>query len=61
VLNVEGQALPLQVAMSERTDEKSSARFLVGEVVLAPLAQGDFILEIQAGRQSVSYGFRIVP
>jgi len=61
VLNVEGQGLPLQVAMSERTDEKSSARYLVGEVVLAPLAQGDFILEIQAGRQSVTYGFRIVP
>jgi hypothetical protein len=61
VLNVEGQPLPLQVTMSERTDEKTAARYLVGEVVLAPLAQGDFVLEIQAGRQTVSYGFRIIP
>ena len=61
VLNVEGQPLPLQVNISERQDEKTSARYLVGEVVLAPLAQGDFVLEIQAGRQAVSYGFRIIP
>jgi hypothetical protein len=61
VLTREGQPLPLQVTTSERTDEKTSARYLVGEVALAPLAQADFILEIQAGSQSVTYGFRIIP
>lgn len=61
VLNVEGQPTPLQVTISERTDDRTSERYLVGEVALAPLAQGDFILELQAGRQSVSYGFRVIP
>jgi VWFA-related protein len=61
VLTREGQPLPLQVTMSERADERNAARYLIGEVALAPLAQGDFILEIKAGTQAVSYGFRIVP
>jgi VWFA-related protein len=61
ILTREGQPLPLQVTMSERADERNTARYLVGEVALAPLAQGDFVLEIKAGTQAVSYGFRVVP
>lgn len=61
VLTREGQPLPLQVAISERTDDRSGARYLVGDVTLAPLAQGDYVLELQAGRASATYGFRIVP
>lgn len=61
VLTREGQPLPLQVAVTERTDERSGARFLVAEVALAPLAQGDYVLEVQAGKESVNYGFRVVP
>ena len=61
VLTREGQPLALQVTMSERTDERSGTRYLVGDVTLAPLAQGDYVLELQAGRASATYGFRIVP
>lgn len=61
VLTREGQPLPLQVVVTERTDERSAARYLVAEVTLSPLAQGDYVLEVQAGRASATYGFRIVP
>ena len=61
VLTREGQPLPLQVTTSERTDDKSGARYLVAEVTLAPLAQGDFVLELTSGKDSATYGFRIVP
>jgi VWFA-related protein len=61
VLTREGQPLPLQVAVTERTDEKTSVRFLVADVSLAPLAQGDYVLEVQAGRESATYGFRVIP
>lgn len=61
VLTREGQPLPLQVTITERTDERSGSRYLVGDVTLAPLAQGDYVLELQAGRASATYGFRIVP
>ena len=61
VLTREGQPLALQVAVSERTDERSGARYLVGDVTLAPLAQGDYVLELQVGQASATYGFRIIP
>jgi len=61
VLTREGQPLPLQVTTTERTDEKSGARYLVADVALAPLAQGDFVLELSAGKESATYGFRIIP
>lgn len=61
VLTREGQPLPLQVAITERTDERSGTRYLVGDVTLAPLAQGDYVLEMQAGPASATYGFRIIP
>ena len=61
ILTREGQPLPLQVAMSERADDTSGARYMVAEVALAPLAQGEYVLEVQAGKESATYGFRIVP
>ena len=61
VLTREGQPLPLQVTTTERTDDKSGARYLVAEVTLAPLAQGDFVLELTAGKDTASYAFRIIP
>jgi hypothetical protein len=49
------------VATSERIDEKTDARYVVADVTLAPLAQGDFVLEVAVGKESATYGFRIVP
>jgi hypothetical protein len=61
VLTREGQPLPLQVTTTERTDAQSGARYLVAEVTLAPLAQADFVLELTAGKDVATYGFRIIP
>jgi hypothetical protein len=61
VLTREGQPLPLRVATSERTDEETGARYVIADVTLAPLAQGDFVLELTVGRDAANYGFRIVP
>jgi VWFA-related protein len=61
VLTREGQPLPLVVVMSERTDAESGQRYVVADATLAPLAQGDYVLELIAGKDSIGYGFRIVP
>jgi VWFA-related protein len=63
VLDRSGQPLPLTVAMSERED--AGMRWIAGEVALAPLAAGDYIIEISgstdAGTQKVLAAIKIVP
>lgn len=61
VLTREGQPLGIRVAVSERADEASGQRYIVADATLAPLAQGDFVLEVSAGSESATYGFRLVP
>ena len=65
VLNREGHAMPLPVAVSERQGASPARRVLVADVTLAPLAQGEYVLEVEAQRdtatESVVYGFRIIP
>jgi VWFA-related protein len=63
MLNREGQSMPLTVATSERTE--GTMKLAVAEVILAPLAAGEYVLELacaaKGGTETVSYGFRIVP
>jgi VWFA-related protein len=65
VLGRDGQPLPLPVALSERDDADSGARMVVVDVTLAPLAQGEYAVEItlaQGERKDIAtYAFRIVP
>jgi VWFA-related protein len=65
VLTREGQSTPLAVTFAARVDEPTQKRFGVAEVVLAPLAAGDYVLELTLGKdgksEAVSYGFRIIP
>ncbi|MDH4065873.1 MAG: VWA domain-containing protein, partial [Acidobacteriota bacterium] len=61
VLTREAQALPLRVLITERTDEAHGVRYLVADVTLAPLAQGDYVLEVAAGGSTANFGFRVVP
>ena len=65
LLNREGTALPLTVGLSERVDEARKLRLIVADLTLAPLAQGEYVLEVaieQNGKkESVPYGFRVVP
>ena len=65
LLTREGQQTPLNVAFTTRTDETTKQQFGVGDVVLAPLAEGEYVLELsltKSGKtEAVSYGFRIIP
>ena len=65
LLTREGQALPLVVTVSTRTDTTQTRNFVVAEVVLAPLAAGEYVLEaslVKDGKTDVvTYGFRLVP
>ncbi|MEW6322920.1 MAG: VWA domain-containing protein [Acidobacteriota bacterium] len=65
LLNREAQPLPLPVTLAERLDQTLQVKFVVADLTLAPLAQGEYVIEVAAehnGRQeSVAYGFRIVP
>ena len=63
LLGRDGAVLPLSVAVSERSDQQ--ARLIVADLTLAPLAQGEYVLEValESGgkKDSATYGFRIVP
>jgi VWFA-related protein len=65
VLTREGQATALAVSFSTRADSAGSGFLGVADVVLAPLAGGEYVLELVVthGKASemVAYGFRIVP
>jgi VWFA-related protein len=65
LLSRNGQPLPLTVTMSERTDEKLKLRVVVADLTLAPLAQGEYVLEVTAEadgkKETAAFGFRIVP
>jgi VWFA-related protein len=65
VLTREAQPTPLAVSFTTRTDASTSQQFGVAEVVLAPLAAGEYVLELSlsknGGTEVVSYGFRMVP
>ncbi len=65
MLTREGQAMPLVVTYSTRVDEAKKLTLGVAEVVLSPLAAGEYVLELaikKAGEpEIITYGFRIVP
>ncbi|MDP1570312.1 MAG: VWA domain-containing protein [Vicinamibacterales bacterium] len=65
LLTRDGQPMPLPVTIGERMDADRGLPFLVADVTLAPLAQGEYVLEVSAERQGtterVAYGFRLVP
>jgi VWFA-related protein len=65
LLTREGQEMPLNVAFSTRVDGDTKQQFGVGDVSLAPLAAGEYVLELSLTKggkiETVSYGFRIVP
>jgi hypothetical protein len=65
LLNRNGQQLPLTVTLTERVDDKLQTRLIVADLTLAPLAQGEYVLEVVVERDGkkdiATYGFRIVP
>jgi hypothetical protein len=65
LLNRNGQPLPLAVTLTERTDDTRRLTVVVADLTLAPLAQGDYVLEVTAEKdgkkETAAYAFRIVP
>jgi VWFA-related protein len=65
LLTREGQATPLVVTFSTRTDAATKQQFAVGDVSLAPLAAGEYVIELTLTKdgksEAVTYGFRVVP
>jgi VWFA-related protein len=65
LLSRNGQPLPLSVTLTERVDDPTKIRYAVADVTLAPLAQGEYVLEIAVLKDGKTeravYGFRIVP
>jgi hypothetical protein len=52
-------AVPIQV--SERTDSSATFRWVIAEAVLAPLAPGDYAIELTLDEARVATAFRVVP
>lgn len=48
VLDKNGQASSVPVVISERTDATSGQRWLIGDITLAPLGAGDYVVELSA-------------
>jgi VWFA-related protein len=65
LLNRGGAPMALTVGIAERLDESLQLRFVVADLTLAPLAQGEYIVQVAAEqdgkKEEVNYAFRIVP
>jgi VWFA-related protein len=61
LLDRAGKPLQVPVRVTERTDAGSGLRWIVAEATLAPLAPGDYAIELVSGDNKQITGFRIVP
>jgi hypothetical protein len=65
LLTRDGQATPLIVTFTTRKDEATQQQLGVADMSLAPLAEGEFVLELSIVKNGktdvVSYGFRVIP
>lgn len=65
LLTREGSATALIVPFSTRIDDATKQQFGVADLTLAPLAEGEYVLELalvkNGKNETVSYGFRIIP
>jgi len=64
MLDRAGQPLAVPVTVGERTDDSSGQRWITADVALAPLAPGDYLIEVGAiettGEVRVVTGIRVV-
>ena len=61
VLDRAGKPIQMPVQVTSRTDAASGIRWIVADVALAPLAQGDYAVELKLGETTQVTGFRIIP
>jgi VWFA-related protein len=60
LLDRTGKAVPIPIAASVRDDEDGS-RWRTARLALAPLAPGDYIIELASGTERTLLAFRVVP
>ena len=56
-----GKVLQVPVGLTERPDAAEGVRWIVADVTLAPLAPGDYAVEVSAGGSTQVTGVRIIP
>lgn len=65
LLTRDGQPTALVVGFTTRTDATTKQQFGVADLTLAPLAEGEYVMELSIVKNGktevVSYGFRIIP
>lgn len=65
LLTRDGKPMPLNVTYQVRRDDSRARSFGQAEVILSPLAAGEYVLELtfKAGGadRAIAYGFRVVP
>ena len=61
MLDRAGNLLQVPVAVTERVDAASGMRWVVADATLAPLAAGDYAIEVTLGEAKQVTGFRVVP
>ena len=61
VLDRAGKPIAMPVQVTSRTDAASGIRWVVADATLAPLAAGDYAVEVSLGDAKQVTGFRIVP
>jgi hypothetical protein len=61
LLDRAGKPLQVPVRVSERTETGTGLRWIVAEATLAPLAPGDYAIELAVGEFRQLTGFRITP
>ena len=61
LLDRSGNVMQVPVQVGERSDAAEGIRWIVADVPLAPLAPGDYAVEVAAGEEVRVTGFRVVP
>ena len=61
LLDRSGKVMQVPVQVSERADAAEGIRWIVADVTLAPLATGDYAVEVTAGGAVRVTGFRVGP
>lgn len=65
LLNKVGQPMEIPVTLSEKIDDSLQLRTSVAEIALAPLAPGEYVVEITGTKdgktERISYALRIIP
>jgi hypothetical protein len=59
LLDRRGEPLPIPVDVTDRVDETDGARWTVLDVALAPLAIGDYVIELSQGDITRHTAFRV--